>query len=120
MNEFHKNIRGSSDVVGVGRVPVYLRDRDPAGPLVLDSSHLAGDGVVVRNRHGVGNPGDHLPTVAQSDDEGAVETALSELRYADDIRRTLIHRLGCKSTQPVDIENDLPLLVAKSVVVAER
>ena len=51
------------------------------------------------------------------DDEGAVEPALGELGDADDIRRTLIHRLGCKSTQPVDIEGDPPLLVAKSVVV---
>ena len=120
VNELHKNVRGSSDVVRVSRVPVYLRDRDPAGPLVLDSGHLAGDGVVVRGRHGVGNPGDHVPTVAQSDDEGAVEGALGELGYAGDIRRTLMHRLGRKSTQPVDIEGNPPLLVAKNVVVAER
>ena len=93
MNKLNKNVRGSSDVVRVGWISVYIEDgRDPAGPQVLDSSHLTSDGVVVRDRYGVGKPGNHLPTVAQSDHEGAVETALSEPEYTDDILKILIHR----------------------------
>ena len=110
LNEPHKNIRGSSGVVRVSGIPVNLGSRDSAGPQVLDSSHFAGDGVVVGDRHGVRNAGDYLRTATSGDDKG----------QADDIRKILIYGLGCRSTQPVDIENDLPLLVAKSVVVAER
>lgn len=117
--ELHENIFRLSSVVRRRRVIVNLGNRQPRGTEETHCGHFTSDSVELGDRDRVRDSGYQLEAVTHGDKESPVEATFGELHKCGDILRTPTNRLGCKSTQLVDVELTSALREAKVIVDAK-